>query len=742
MKNGMTRFSARPEGNRARISKRYFYPLIVLAALCFSSILALLIVMTRAQDEQEAERESATLRTALDTSIAMVRHDLQDYAKWDDAVRHIAHDFDAAWIDDNVTAYLGRIQNYAEIFVISPDGRTVYSFSDGRRSKKQAVATLGRAFEDSLGKVRRRDASDQQILSGFSRARNGVYAYAVAAVVPLTDKVRVGDERYSIAIAQRVNAKYLATIAQKHGLSQLSLRDNLPAPDMGAITLTSPLGKVLGFVTLRFTKPGTALQRRMLPPLAVIFLGVALVAAIIFRQMRQGLEALRESQLKALHHAHHDMLTGLPNRRLLVERLTNALERRTNLALLFMDLDGFKEVNDLYGHEAGDVLLREVAARIVDAAGPSSLVARTGGDEFAIIQTVESGDATGAALADRVIDAFRSNLKVAGSHIRMGVSIGVVTTASRTDGARSDQEVDELMRRADVAMYDAKAKGKNRWCPYAAELDHDHRLRKMLERDLRAAIVSGDIDVAYQPVVTAYSRSIASVEALARWEHPREGTIAPDIFIPLAEMTGLIGQLGTHVLKTACKAVAPLDIKLAVNLSPAEFWDIELIDRIERVLAETGFPPERLELEITESYLLGRPEAAAAIIEKLRGRGICMALDDFGSGSASIGYLQEFKFNRLKIDKQFLARHSNDPGQVEILAAMIALGRSLHLEITAEGVETEAEAALLGASGCDHLQGWLFGRPGPLSSFDLLRGSRSQAWPTRSGDKYGAAMVA
>ncbi|EZP70363.1 Periplasmic sensor diguanylate cyclase/phosphodiesterase [Sphingomonas paucimobilis] len=746
----MTRMPAITSRSRAedrrQILSRYLFPLILLTALCFSSILALLIVMTSAQDEQEAARESTTLASALDTSVAMVRHDLQDYAKWDDAVRHIAQDFSTAWIDDNVTAYLGRIQNYDEIFVISPDGRTVYSFSDGRRSRKQAVATLGQAFGDSLGEVRRMNAGDQPILSGFSRVGNDFYVYAVAAVVPLTGKVRINGGRYAIAIAERVNAKYLGSIAQKHGLPLLGLSDHVRDPDMGAVPLASRSGKVLGLVTLRFTRPGTALQWRMLPPLAAIFFGVAVAAGLILRQVRQGLEALRESQIHALYHANHDMLTGLPNRRMLIEQLRSALEQREGRVLLYMDLDGFKEVNDLYGHAAGDVVLRQVAARIMDAAGPSSLVARTGGDEFAIVQSPDRADGAGPQLAERIIEAFSRNLLVAGSNIRIGVSIGIVATSGwvpLTDGMPPDQEVDELMRRADVAMYDAKAKGKNRWCAYVAELDHDHRLRKTLERDLRAAIVSGDIDVAYHPVVTAQSRSIVSVEALARWEHPQEGTIGPDIFIPLAEMTGLIGHLGTHVLRTACRAVAPLELKLAVNLAPAQFWDVHLIDQIEAVLAETGFPPERLELEITEPYLLSRPEAAAAIIEKLRSRGIGVALDDFGSGSASIGSLQQFKFNRMKIDKQFLVRISNDPGRVDILAALVALGRSLRLEITAEGVETEAEAALLGASGCNHLQGWLFGRPGPLSSFGLQLGLLRQG--TSADDRDGtdpATLVA
>lgn len=694
---------------------------MLLAALCFSSILVLLIVMTRAQDKQEAARESATLATALDTSVAMVRHDLQDYAKWDDAVRHIAHDFDPIWVDDNVIAYLGRTQGYAEIFVIAPNGRTVYAFSGGRRSRNGAVTTLGQAFGDSLGEVRRMNARGQPILSGFTRAGNDFYAYAVAAVVPLTAKVRVSGERYAIAIAQRIDEKYLAAIAKKHALPELSLSDHVRKPDTGAVALTGRLGKTLGLVTLRFTTPGTALQWRMLPALIGIFIGVIVAAGIILRRARQSVEALHASQCEALHHANHDVLTGLPNRRMLIDRLSAALDHDEKLVLLYMDVDGFKEVNDLYGHAAGDVLLREVALRIVDASGPLPLVARTGGDEFAIVHRAAPSEVkAGDNLADRIIDAFHRNFSVAGTNISIGVSIGVVTTSDaslRSGGLPQCHEVDELMRRADVAMYDAKAKGKNRWCVYAAEMDQDHQLRKRLERDLRAAVVNGDIDVAYHPVVTADSRSIVGVEALARWEHSQEGTIPPDIFIPLAEMTGLIGQLGTHVLRTACRAVAPLDIKLAVNLAPAQFWDARLIEQIEAVLNETGFPPERLELEITEAYLLSRPDAAAAIIDKLHARRIGIALDDFGSGAASIGYLQRFRFDRLKIDKQFLARAINEPMGVEILAALVALGRSLRLRITAEGVETEDEAALLQASGCDHLQGWLFGRPGQLNSF-------------------------
>ncbi|MCW2380848.1 MULTISPECIES: putative bifunctional diguanylate cyclase/phosphodiesterase [unclassified Sphingobium] len=708
-----------------RVPARYLWPVLLLLGLCFGSILGLILVTTSAQDRLEAVRETRTLEAALATSVSMVEHDLQDYAKWDDAVRHISSDFSAVWIDDNITAYLGKTQNYDHVFVIGPDGETRYAFSNGNRSSSKLAEILGPSIQTAMAKVRAMDDRGTPIVSGFAREKRQVFVYSVAAVVPLTNKVSAPvGERHLLVIAERFDASHLASIRGKHHLPALALNLARPAPSSAALALRDMDGNQIASVEVAFETPGTQFRREVIPGFAGIMVVAVIAALFILRQGGQSIAALTASQARTQHLANHDPLTELPNRRVLLGRLNEAIATGNHFVLLYMDLDGFKGVNDLYGHGAGDALLREVASRLAAAAPAHSLIARTGGDEFAILCQLDV-DGPGCSLAERIIASFQTTVPVAGANILIGISVGVVTSSSD-----ALVDIDELMRRADVAMYNAKARGKNRWSDFTLELDEEHLVRKRLEQDLRIAIAENRIELAYQPIVLAESGAIVGLEALARWTHPTEGPIPPDVFIPLAEMTGLIGSLGGQVLRRACIDIKPLGIDLSVNLSPAQFWDAHLADQISAILADTGFPADRLELEITESYLLGRPQAAAAIMADLRTLGIRLALDDFGTGFASIGYLQSFKFDRLKIDKLFVKEAMGCASGRDLLVAIVALAQALGLRITAEGVETEDQAALARAAGCHWLQGWLFGRPMPLSQLlqesSLRRGTQKR----------------
>lgn len=715
-----------------RVPARYLWPVLLLLGLCFGSILGLILVTTSAQDRLEAERETRTLEAALATSVAMVEHDLQDYAKWDDAVRHISADFSAAWVDDNVTAYLGKTQNYDHVFVIGPDGGTRYAFSEGERSSSEVAQVLGPSIQTAMAQVRAMSDRGTPIISGFAREKHQVFIYSAAAVVPLTDKMSqpAGGE-HLLVIAERFDAKHIAGVRRKHHLPTLALNLAQPAPSSTAVVVKDVEGNQIASLDVAFETPGTQFRREVIPGFAGIMAVAFLAALFILRQGSQSIAALTASQAKTQHLANHDPLTELPNRRVLLGQLNEAVASGHHFVLLYMDLDGFKGVNDLYGHGAGDALLREVASRLAAAAPGHSLIARTGGDEFAILCQLNAKDG-GCLLAERIIDSFQTTVPIAGANILIGISVGVVASSSDTL-----LDVDELMRRADVAMYNAKAMGKNRWSDFTPELDEEHVVRKRLEHDLRAAVAANQIEVAYQPIVLAESGTVVGLEALARWTHPTEGPIAPDVFIPLAEMTGLIGSLGGQVLHRACADIKPLAIDLSVNLSPAQFWDAHLADQISAILADTGFPADRLELEITESYLLGRPEAAAAIMAELRTLGIRLALDDFGTGFASIGYLKAFKFDRLKIDKLFVKEAIVGGAGRDLLVAIVALAQALGLKITAEGVETEDQAALARAAGCHWLQGWLFGRPMSVSQLQhrhlrrMVRASARSCLPER-----------
>lgn len=322
-----------------------------------------------------------------------------------------------------------------------------------------------------------------------------------------------------------------------------------------------------------------------------------------------------------------------------------------------------------------------------------------------------------AKTVNAVLGQFTQPFLVGSYQIRLGVSIGCAVQDT------SAISLNELMRRADAAMYAAKAEGKGCCRTFERSMDQIHDLRMAMEKDFRDAVGAGAIDIVYQPILDATSNKIVAVEALSRWSHPVHGTVSPDVFIPLAEQFGMIDALGRHVLRQACQATVTLPVKLSINLSPAQFWDRNLVRDVLAILEEADFPSDRLEVEITESYLLRKPEAAAEVLNELRGTGVSVALDDFGTGFASIGYLRQLPLDRLKIDKQFITSLTPDSRGLDLVRAVSALAASLGLEITAEGVETDEQAVMARVAGCSQLQGWLFGRPMPINALvDLLRG--------------------
>lgn len=693
---------------RRHVPAQYFWPVLLLLIACFGCILLLLYRTTDTQNELQAQQERVGVKAALALAAATVRRDLGDYANWDEAVRHVTLGPDPGWITDNVATYLGTNQGYDHIFALDGRDRTVYAFHDRRQVKADALRMLGPQFGEALAAVRRMPAGSAPIASGYSRAGDTVMLYGVAGIVPLAGKVALPrGPTHLLVIARPVDAAFVDTIARDEKLRSLKLVRDRPDGDVATVAVKARDGTVLGWLRWVPARPGADLRRAVFPTFLSVAALALIMAVFIVGHGARTIEALRQSEGRAQHHANHDTLTGLPNRRALVAQIRQALAAGGAVSLLYMDLDGFKDANDVYGHVAGDALLRDAAERIrrsVDA----GLVARAGGDEFAVLFADPAPGEVERA-ADAVVAAFDRLFGVGAYRIKMGISIGCAAYGAGT-GRAPDAGEDELMRRADVAMYAAKADGKNCWRAYAASMDRGHDLRMRMEGDLRAALEAGDIRVLFQPIVDAHSGAIVSVEALSRWTHPVHGEVPPDIFIPLAEMSGQINAVGRHVLSVACVAAKPFDISVAVNLSPAQFWDRRLAEEVRAVLAETGFPADRLELEITENYLLRRPDAAAAVIDDLRALGIRIALDDFGTGFASIGYLRQLSFDRLKIDREFIRPLADDPEAAALVSAVVALARALRLEITAEGVETEAQAAIARVAGCTRLQGWLYGQ--------------------------------
>ena len=426
-----------------------------------------------------------------------------------------------------------------------------------------------------------------------------------------------------------------------------------------------------------------------------------------------------------------DALSELPNRRQLLAQLDMVEGRRSaigdGLAVIFIDLDGFKDINDTHGHQAGDCLIRSLSARLRDLCPSYAMLARVGGDEFAILIEAPGALAVATEIAHRINEEISLPILVDRHILQVGASIGL---AGNADLASSH----ELLRRADTAMYHVKMSGKGEIAVYDAAFEQGRLRRLEIEAQIGEGLVQKQFEVFYQPVVNAHTRAIVAVEALVRWPRRSAGPINPEQFIEIAEITGQIHPLGLFVLDRACRDIGPLgNVKLSVNVSPAQFRDPGFERQIIHVLEQTKFPPRRLQLEITEGYLLTHPENAIRAIKAFKAIGISIALDDFGTGFTSIHYLRSYGFSHVKIDKSLLVGLLPNSKATLLVTGAINLARGLDMCVVAEGVEHEEQAAILSASGCDELQGYLFGKPMPVSDlFAMYRGGLRQASLLRS----------
>jgi diguanylate cyclase (GGDEF)-like protein/PAS domain S-box-containing protein len=425
----------------------------------------------------------------------------------------------------------------------------------------------------------------------------------------------------------------------------------------------------------------------------------------------------KEAAARIAHLAYYDRLTGLPDRAVFAEHLTRNIERATvadePVAVLCIDLDGFKAVNDLHGHPAGDELLVAVARRLRSVVRGNELVARVGGDEFAIVQYGGSQPAHAGLLSERVIEALADPFPVGGTEERISTSIGIALFP--TDAGRTT----DLIKDADLALHRAKSEGRGLIRFYEAAMDESLRQRRQLEADLRIALGRNELDVHYQPLADLGSGQIFGFEALARWTHPELGRVSPDVFIRLAEENGLIIELGEWVLREACAEAARWNppLRIAVNLSPVQFTHDDLVGLVARVLSDTGLDPTRLDLEVTEGLLIKDAAGALATLERLKGLGVQISMDDFGTGYSSLSYFRMFPFDKVKIDRSFI-QDITSPQARAIVRSVIGLGHGLSVPVLAEGVETSEQLDALRAEGCDQVQGYLIARPNPIAHFE------------------------
>ena len=728
--------SARPhiaeENKRSRWDPtrlRLVVPIGVIVAVAIVCIVVAVLSSAKRADEVSLNREQELIQQAIANRGERVLREVASVAATQRATEAIRVNYDAQWVERRVGQWLQTYFDHDVVVVVDGSDRVEYARS-GSAGDSDA-AGLHKELAASLDLLRRRISTplsraisvsvvpDLLRPDGFAalieRFRDRPAIVAAVAVGSDSD-LAYGNAGAPIVIAVKyIDDAMLREIASQFQLTGLrEIDDPAQLGDMQGTAIADTQGNPIVRLAWEPTKPGGLIMWRVLPFVVIAIAGFVLLVGLVMRHMRQTTEAIVAGETQLRHLALHDPVCGLPNRIYFGERLETVISevRRggPSAAVFYIDLDHFKDVNDTLGHHVGDALILNVTQRLSRIMRGEDLVARLGGDEFAIITTCPSDSYSLQAIAGRIIAAVCAPYTISGHDINIGASIGIAVIDRRAGDAG------DILRYADMALYRAKNEGRNRACIYDAAMDADLSQRKLLESDLRHAIQTDGLNAAYQPIVNASGEIMVGVEALARWTHPTIGVIPPAEFIPIAEHSGLIVELGEWMLRRAC-----LDgrnwpgLTVAVNVSPLQFRRSDFVDLVERILKETDFDANRLELELTESTLLGNLDTAELSMLRLKAIGVRFALDDFGTGYSSLLYLRRFPFDKLKIDSSFVRSIETAPDAAAIVHAVVSLGRGLGMRVTAEGVETAEQHLFLRAAGVHSMQGYRFGRPGPAA---------------------------
>ncbi len=725
--------SARPKIAEERKRSRWnpvrptlVMPIGVIVAVAIVCVVVAVLTSAQRADEVSFNREQQLIQQAIADRGARVARELESVAATERATEAIRVDYDPRWVEHRFGGWLQTYFHHDVVVVL--DGFDQIKYANARSADGTDTADLHKELADSLNLLRGRlDIVPDHVIAAVA----GHYpqnpgrrvaliqrffdrpAIVAAVAVGSDSDLKLGNEHAPIVFSVKyIDETMLGEIGSRLQLAGLRRIDD-PAQALDAQTTT--IADAQGDPIVRFawkpTKAGGTIMWSILPFIAVAIAGFALLVGLVIRHMRQTANAIATGETQLRHLALHDPVCGLPNRIYFGERLESVIEevRRggPTAAVFYIDLDHFKDVNDTLGHHIGDALILNVTQRLSRIVRGDDLVARLGGDEFAIITVCSSDSYSLQAIAGRIISALCAPYAINGHNIIIGASIGIAVIDRRARDAA------DILRYADMALYRAKNEGRNRACIYDAAMDADLSNRKLLEGDLLHAIKNDGLHAAYQPIVNASGDKMVGVEALARWNHPTIGVIPPSEFIPIAEHSGLIVELGEWMLRRAC-----LDgrnwpgLTVAVNVSPLQFRRSDFVDVVERILKETDFDPSRLELELTESTLLGNLDSAELSMLRLKAIGVRFALDDFGTGYSSLHYLRRFPFDKLKIDSSFVHSIETAADAAAIVHAIVSLGRGLGMKVTAEGVENAEQHLFLRAAGVHSMQGYRFGRPG------------------------------
>ena len=673
--------------------------LLVAVALTFMMMHVVWTMRDRTNAIDDARAVQAA-DAAVDAFKNRLSSTVRDNAVWDDAYAAVTGGTIADWGFSNWGSTTTDYELYDAAVVSAPDGSSAMAYLKGKQF--DALRFFGPGF---ARQVRFASAPNLPPVANFFRVGDAIYLVASQAIQPYKEANRKPGVYDVLTLAKQLDDRKVGNIAHEYKLEGLRLTERLSGDEL-VTRIKGADGRDIAYLEMPSQRPGSRVYSELDAYIisSGVVLGLFLLAVLLAGNVETR-RLIRQTE-NAVFDANHDSLSGLQNRRGILEFMsrclaTHEVDQPSPLTLLFVDLDGFKAINDAWGHAVGDAVIKTVAEKLAHCSPEIIGVARLGGDEFAL---VHRGGIAAADIGSMILGLFDEPIDVEGRVCEVGASIGYVHAGEGLDAL-------ELMRRADMALYRAKETGRGRVVAYTPDLDAEREQVQHLEGKLRAAISSEAIDVAFQPLFQAETNRIQGVEALARWQ-TETGAISPAIFVPLAEKSGLIDQLGLLVLKKSIAAASSWpDLSISVNVSPIQLCNPNYVSTVLDVLEESGFEPRRLILEVTEGVLISNPELARRSIVALKAKGIRFALDDFGCGYASIGALREFGFDCMKIDRSLVHAADNNETDLALLRATISLAVALRIPVTAEGIENAEQALLVRDAGCDLMQGYLLGRP-------------------------------
>jgi len=698
-------------------------PLAATALVVLIAAAAMIMVLIGQVDRDAAAREQAILSHGVDSRFAELAASIQPQLAWDEAIERLDHRFDPLWARDNLGVYLTDNAGFETVTLLDRANHPIFSHAaDGASLRPPSLSQM--AVAAVIAKARRvererrvspgRKAAGQALpppyATGAARIDGRIYLLIAMVVTPDLGHVRpLGKTAPLVLVTRRLDRFFLDLIAARfliRGLHYREGEDRLGRhADEARIDLTDALGKPVAALGWEPVRPSAAVLGRLKGPLFLLLLLLCLSVFALHRRTRRMARGLMASEARATHIAFHDMLTGMPNRTLFVRRLREVAGRNRRdgkvSAILCLNLDRFREANDTYGHLVGDELIRQVGARLLQACRQHEMLARFSADEFAIL--LEDASPDGAArLAERLCATVAEPFALGIGRLSVTCTIGI---AMLPDG---DIDPEEVVRQADMALLRAKTEARGQYRLFDAEVDASVRARRILEQDLSDALRGGDLRVEYQPQVNASERTIG-VEALVRWTHPDKGEISPALFVPVAEQSGLIEQLGLFVLRRAFEDSKKWpSLRVAVNISSCQLHAEGFVDRLGELVRDLNVDPRMFDLEITEGVFLRDDRHLREKLGRLRDLGFGLALDDFGTGYSSLGYLRSYPITKIKIDRSFVIGIGAGEASDQVIGAIIRLASALRLGIVAEGVETESQWAWLIEAGCRDAQGHLF----------------------------------